>query len=103
MFLTNRFNKQLTNKKIKPLAQMLHPFPALPVVSSGVYTSPQQPHNAAFRPPCVGGKGGTSPPSPPELGSQCGFGVSPSRALGVDLGGEKDLCIHGSLSKGREQ
>jgi hypothetical protein len=50
MFLTNRFNKQLTNKKIKPLAQMLHPFPALPLVSSGVYTSPQQPHNAAFRP-----------------------------------------------------
>jgi hypothetical protein len=25
--------------------------------------------------------------SPPELGSQCGLGVSPSRAPGVDLGG----------------
>jgi hypothetical protein len=34
---------------------------------------------------------------PPKLGSQCGLGVSPSRAPGVDLGGEKDLCIHGSL------
>jgi hypothetical protein len=26
--------------------------------------------------------------SPPELGSQCGLGVSPSRAPGVDLGGK---------------
>jgi hypothetical protein len=25
--------------------------------------------------------------SPPELGSQCGLGVSPSRASGMDLGG----------------
>jgi hypothetical protein len=41
-------------------------------------------------------KGGTGVQSPPELGSQCGLGVSPSRATGVDLGGEKDLCIHSS-------
>jgi hypothetical protein len=27
------------------------------------------------------------PPRPPILGSQCGLGVSPSRATGVDLGG----------------
>jgi hypothetical protein len=27
----------------------------------------------------------------PKLGSQCGLGASPSRATGVDLGGEKDL------------
>ncbi|HEY9832182.1 MAG TPA: pseudouridine synthase [Stenomitos sp.] len=41
--------------------------------------------------------------SPPELGSQCGLGVSPSRAPGVDLGGEKDLYVHRSpaLKKGR--
>jgi hypothetical protein len=37
------------------------------------------------------GVGELYPQSPPELGSQRGLGVSPSRAPGVDLGGEKDL------------
>jgi len=32
MFPTNNCNKQLTNKKIKPLAQMLDPSPALPLL-----------------------------------------------------------------------
>ncbi|NEQ20383.1 MAG: cobyrinate a,c-diamide synthase [Microcoleus sp. SIO2G3] len=54
--------------------------------NSGVYTSPKSPQNAAFR-----------PPSPPILG---GTGVQSPLELG-DLGGEKDLCIHGSLSKER--
>ncbi len=48
-------------------------------------------------PPKLGGTGFQSPSilgatgsqSPPELGSQCGLGVSQSRAPGVDLGGEK--------------
>jgi hypothetical protein len=31
--------------------------------------------------------GGEYIQSPPELGSQCGLGISPSRAPGVDLGG----------------
>ena len=52
------------------------------VLGSGVYTSPKSPQNAAFSPPSPPTLGGTYPQSPPELG---------------DLGGEKDLCMHGSL------
>ncbi|HEY9604376.1 MAG TPA: glycosyltransferase, partial [Allocoleopsis sp.] len=40
-----------------------------------------------FRPPSPPILGGEYVQSPPELGSQCGLGVSPSRASGVDLGG----------------
>ncbi len=40
-----------------------------------------------FRPPSPPTLGGTGIQSLPELGSQCGLGVSPSRAPGVDLGG----------------
>jgi hypothetical protein len=48
----------------------------------GVHTSPDQPRNSALRPPSPPMLGGTGVQSPPELG---------------DLGGEKDLCVHGSL------
>jgi tetratricopeptide (TPR) repeat protein len=55
--------------------------------------------NAEFSPPNPPTLGGTGVQSPPELGSQCGLGVSPSRASGVDLGGEEgqeriDSALH---------
>jgi predicted ATPase/signal transduction histidine kinase len=69
--------------------------PTTPLLQSDpVHTSPEQSQNAAFRPRSpqppqpsnVGGRGGgTGIQSPPELG---------------DLGGEKDLSVHGSLNKG---
>ncbi len=40
-----------------------------------------------FRPPSPPILGEHIIKSPPILGSQCGLGVSPSRAPGVDLGG----------------
>ena len=47
---------------------------------------------STFAPPAPPILGGEYIQSPPELGSQCGLGVSPSRATGVDLGGIQDLC-----------
>ncbi len=47
--------------------------------------------------------------SPPELGSQCGLGVSPSRAPGVDLGGDiasdtnQRTCVYTSPTRRRKR
>ncbi|HEY9614961.1 CHASE2 domain-containing protein [Allocoleopsis sp.] len=57
-----------------------------PFFKATVYTHlVNSPHDAALRPPSPPILGGTGVQSPPELG---------------DLGGEKDLCVHGSLFKG---
>ena len=59
--------------------------PQSPLVSYGVHTSPDQPQNAEF-----------CPPRPPILGEP----ESQSPPILGDLGGEKDMCVHGSLGKG---
>jgi hypothetical protein len=90
--------------------------PPLSRAGYGVHISPDQPQNAAFRPPsppmnkCFspypslllggneGGGGNRSSRVPQNWGASALLGETPSRAPGVDLGGKKDLCIHGSLA-----
>jgi WD40 repeat protein len=60
-----------------------------------IQTSPSDLQDLRIRPPSP-----LPPPSPPTLGGRRGgTGVQSPPNLG-DLGGEKDLCVHGSLSKG---
>ncbi len=68
------------------LYQQILRSPQPPLPRATVYTQvSDQLQNAAFSPPSPPTLGGTGVQSPPELG---------------DLGGKKDLCIHGSLPRG---